>query len=155
MFIDACVKGELQLDPEYGKQVGLKDLSSFDQNNVPGSKSVSYYQITKPKKALLVIAQYDPPPKGGVTQLCMMNANGHQRFDFETQVELVQRAVLGSTTQYLKNQYSYQIYLPDDKALITLYPWQMYVQTLDAAALARLPKKGFAGFGIRLNIPSH
>jgi len=137
IFISACLDGTLKLAPGQAKELRRDQLSRLDADDAKGSKSARYFKILQPEQAMLVIAQYDPPPGGGQTSLCMIDS----RLELKAAVKLVHTAVSGMKPIHSFNGESYNAFLPAERVAILVTRTQMAVTGYDEAGAALVAKK--------------
>jgi hypothetical protein len=145
LFLDACIDGKVALSHYRGEEVAHNRLPATEWDDAQGSSSAKYYRVRSPRPGYLVMADYSPPTRDGQTRLCMLNIDS--RLDFNVEIAVVQQSLFGKSSPPNRQAESYQIVLPDQQVMITLYPQQMFVKFLNSKALEKLPKTITAGFG--------
>lgn len=138
IFISACLDGELRLAPNQAKELRHDQLSSRDVDDARGSKSARYFKIASPAAAMLVIAQYDAPPGGGQTSLCMIDT---PLLDLKAAVKLVHTAVQGMNPVHSFDGKTYNAFLPEAGVALYVSRTQMAVTGYDQAGAAKVARK--------------
>ncbi|MBV8685541.1 MAG: hypothetical protein JOZ90_09045 [Alphaproteobacteria bacterium] len=138
MFISACLDGRLDLRPDQGREVSRKALPASDQDDARGSKSARYFRIVKPAKAVLVMADYDPPARDGRVYLCMIDT---PRLDVKAAGRLIDSALKGLHPARSFGESSYDAFVPQERVSIYVSRTQMALTRLDQAAADRIIAK--------------
>jgi hypothetical protein len=107
LFIDACVYGELRLTSETGQQVSADKVSEW--RRVKEGKA-QYFEIRKPREALLRITDFEPATDLGVVRQCIVITGGH---DLNTAWSKIAPAVSGGPeAKIVANIDEYEIDFP-------------------------------------------
>ncbi|MEA3052420.1 MAG: hypothetical protein QOG72_1323 [Sphingomonadales bacterium] len=134
MFVSACLDGKLQMRPDQGREISRRELSSFDRDDAQGSKSARYFKIFKPAKAILVMADYDPPRYDGQTYLCMIETS---ILDLKAAARLISLALADLRPAQTLSETAYEAFVPQEGARIYVSRTQMALSRLDRAAADR------------------
>jgi hypothetical protein len=133
LFIDACVYGELRLSPEAGQRVSEDKVSEW--RRVKGGRT-QYFEIKKPREALLRITDYQPANDEGVVRQCIVVTGGH---DLNTAWAKVAPAVSGAPeAKIVANIDEYEIDFPARRYRVLMSRNWMSSLIFDDATAAKM-----------------
>jgi hypothetical protein len=134
MFVSACLDGKLRMRPDQGREISRRELSSFDRDDAQGSKSARYFKIFKPAKAILVMADYDPPRYDGQTHLCMIETS---ILDLKAAARLISIALADFHPAQTLGERTYEAFVPQEGVQVYVSRTQMALTRLDRPAADR------------------
>ena len=136
VFVSACINGNARLNPATTTKLTWDQLPRPLRNEYREHKHGSFYQITKPSPAYLIVATLPEPSPEGVVMICDLRNEG---VDLAAAWSRISSAATGKVPNtYRSGAIHYRMTLPEQRARVLLARKAMRATIFTEAAAAKL-----------------